>query len=99
MTTDTHSVNTISRGYNPIGLSEREKIIEYTKASVQKAIDDLEEVEAGCATEKIKSIRSFGPNNSTELISTISSTVQVSKIIAPITFIVAIFLNLLWLIY
>ncbi|WP_295721905.1 DUF2070 family protein [uncultured Methanobrevibacter sp.] len=99
MTTDTHSVNTISRGYNPIGLSKREEIIEYTKTSVKKSIEDLEEVEAGCATEKIKSIRSFGPNNSTELISTISSTVQVSKIIAPITFIVAIFLNLLWLMY
>ena len=99
MTTDTHSVNTISRGYNPIGLSKRKEIIEYIIKSVQDAIDDLEEVEAGCATEKIKSIRSFGPNNSTELISTISSTVQVSKIIAPITFIVAIFLNLLWLMY
>ena len=44
MTTDTHSVNTISRGYNPIGLSKREEIIEYTKTSVKKAIDDLEEV-------------------------------------------------------
>ena len=97
MTTDTHSVNTISKGYNPIGLSERDKIIDYTLDSVKKALNDLEEVEVGCTVEKIKGLHTFGPNNSTELISTISSIIQVSKIIAPTIFIIALIFVILWI--
>lgn len=99
MTTDTHSVNTISRGYNPIGIVEREKIIEYTKKSIEYAIKDLEEVEVGTGTEKIENLKTFGPNNSTELISTISSIVAVSKIIAPIIFILSLLIIFIWIFY
>lgn len=99
MTTDTHYVNTISRGYNPIGLVEREKIIEYIKKSINNAIEDLEEVEVGTGTEKIKNLKTFGPNNSIELISTISSIVAVSKIIAPVLFISALILVFIWIFY
>lgn len=91
MTTDTHSVNTISRGYNPIGLSGRKEILEYVKESVINSKDDLEEVEVGCACENIKNLRTFGPNKSTELISTLSSTIQISKFTAPISFLLALF--------
>jgi putative membrane protein len=97
MTTDTHNVNTISRGYNPIGLSNRERIIEYVKETIEEALDDLEEVEVGCATEKVEHLRTFGPNKSTELISTISSIVQVAKYIAPINFILAFLFTIIWL--
>ena len=89
MTTDTHTVNTLSAGYNPVGTVEKEKIIEFVKISINEAIKDLEPVEAGTNTERILNLKTFGPNNSTELISTISSIVAVSKIIAPLTFIVA----------
>ena len=99
MTTDTHSVNTISRGYNPIGLTKRAEITEYIKESVIKAIDDLEEVEVGTGTEKIENLKTFGPTNSTELISTISSIVAVSKIIAPVLFISAIIIVIIWIFY
>lgn len=99
MTTDTHSVNTISRGYNPIGLTKRVEITEYIKESVIKAIDDLEEVEVGTGTEKIENLKTFGPTNSTELISTISSIVAVSKIIAPVLFISAIIIVIIWIFY
>lgn len=99
MTTDTHSVNTISRGYNPIGLTKRPEITEYIKESVIKAIDDLEEVEVGTGTEKIENLKTFGPTNSTELISTISSIVAVSKIIAPVLFISAIIIVIIWIFY
>ncbi len=90
MTTDTHFVNTLSRGYNPIGINNREKIIEYVKEGIKLAIDDLEEVEVGTGSKIIKNIKTFGPNNSTELISTVSSSVSVLKIIAPGLLIAAI---------
>ena len=97
MTTDTHSVNTISRGYNPIGLSNRAQIIDYVKETIEEALEDREEVEVGCSTEKIENLKTFGPNRSTELISTISSIVQVGKIIGPVIFVFAFILTFIWL--
>lgn len=99
MTTDTHTVNTLSRGYNPIGIAKREKIIEYVKISIQEAINDLEKVEVGTGTEKIKNLNTFGPKNSTELISTISSVVAVSKIIAPVLLITSLFIAFIWIFF
>ena len=97
MTTDTHTVNTLSAGYNPVGTVEKEKIIDYIKLSIIESINDLEPVEVGTNTERILNLKTFGPNNSTELISTISSIVAVSKIIAPLTFIVAILFVFIWI--
>lgn len=99
MTTDTHTVNTISRGYNPIGITKRAEIIEYVKISIKEAIDDLEKVEVGTGTEKIENLNTFGPNNSTELISTISSVVAVSKIIAPVLLITALAIAFIWIFF
>ena len=99
MTTDTHSVNTLSRGYNPIGIEKRSEIIEYVKISIVEAINDLEKVEVGTGTEKIENLNTFGPNNSTELISTISSVVAVSKIIAPVLLITALVIAFIWIFY
>ena len=99
MTTDTHTVNTLSRGYNPVGIEKRPEIIEYVKKGINKAIDDLEEVEVGTGTEKIKNLNTFGPKNSTELISTISSVVAVSKIIAPVLLISALLIVFIWIFY
>ena len=99
MTTDTHTVNTLSRGYNPVGIEKRPEIIEYVRKSIKAAIDDLEEVEVGTGTKKIKNLNTFGPNNSTELISTISSIVAVSKIIAPVLLLTALFIVFMWIFY
>ncbi|MBQ2666921.1 DUF2070 family protein, partial [Methanobrevibacter sp.] len=99
MTTDTHTVNTFSRGYNPIGIVKRPEIIEYVKLSINEAIKDLEKVEVGTGTEKIENLNTFGPNNSTELISTISSVVAVSKIIAPVLLITALFIAFVWIFF
>ena len=99
MTTDTHTVNTISRGYNPIGIAKRPEIIEYVRLSINEALKDLEKVEVGTGTEKIESLNTFGPNNSTELISTISSVVAVSKIIAPVLLITALFIAFSWIFF
>ncbi len=99
MTTDTHTVNTISRGYNPIGIVKRAEIIEYARASIIEAIKDLEKVEVGTGTNKIKNLNTFGPKNSTELISTISSVVAVSKIIAPVLLITSLFIAFIWIFF
>lgn len=99
MTTDTHTVNTLSRGYNPVGIEKRPEIIEYVIKCIKIAIDDLEEVEVGTGTKKIKNLNTFGPKNSTELISTISSVVAVSKIIAPVLLITALFIVFIWIFY
>jgi len=98
MTTDTHSVNTLARGYNPIGIQKRDEIIKYILKTIKIAIDDLEEVEVGTKTERV-TLKTFGPNNSTELISTISSIVAVSKIIAPILFFAALIITIIWVLY
>ena len=99
MTTDTHTVNTLSRGYNPVGIAKREEIIEYVIESINESIADLEKVEVGTGTEKIKNLNTFGPKNSTELISTISSVVAVSKIIAPVLLITALFIVFIWIFF
>ena len=99
MTTDTHTVNTISRGYNPIGIVKRPEIIKFVRLSIQEALLDLEKVEVGTGTEKIKNLNTFGPKNSTELISTISSVVAVSKIIAPVLLITALLIVFVWLFF
>ena len=99
MTTDTHTVNTISRGYNPIGILKRPEIIEYVRTSIVEAINDLEKVEVGTGTEKIENLNTFGPKNSTELISTISSVVEVSKIIAPVLLITSLFIAFIWIFF
>ena len=99
MTTDTHTVNTLSRGYNPIGIAKRPEIIEYVKTSIIESIKDLEKVEVGTGTEKIENLKTFGPKNSTELISTISSVVAVSKIIAPVLLITALLIVFIWIFF
>ncbi|MDR2966800.1 MAG: DUF2070 family protein [Methanobacteriaceae archaeon] len=99
MTTDTHSVNTLSNGYNPVGISKQDEIIQHIRKLINEAIDDLESVEAGATVNRIEGLKTFGPNNSTELISTISSIVAVSKIMAPIIFILAILFVFIWIFY
>ncbi|KZX17790.1 hypothetical protein MBCUT_00850 [Methanobrevibacter cuticularis] len=99
MTTDTHSVNTLSNGYNPVGVTNKEEIIEYIIKSINNAIDDLEPVKVGCSVNRIEGLNTFGPNNSVELVSTISSIVAVSRIVAPLIFILAILLVFVWIFY
>ncbi|HOQ20772.1 MAG TPA: DUF2070 family protein, partial [Methanothermobacter sp.] len=99
MTTDTHYVNTHSGGHNPIGKRKRNRILETIIECVESAVDDLEPVEVACATARVKNLNTLGPTNSTELVSTISSIVAVSRILAPIIFLVALVFVLVWIFY
>ena len=69
------------------------------KALAREILKDLEKVEVGTGTEKIKNLNTFGPKNSTELISTISSVVAVSKIIAPVLLITSLLIAFIWIFF
>ena len=99
MTTDTHFVNTLAGGHNPVGRRKREEIIGEISLAVEEALDDLEDAMAGCRVVRINGLNTLGPTNSTELVSTISSIVAVSRVIAPLIFVLAIIFVLVWIFY
>lgn len=96
MTTDTHLVNSISGGGLTVGTKHKELIIERILELVPQALDDLEEVSVATATQRFK-IKTFGPNKSLELVNTISSVVSVSKLLAPLVFIIAAIITVYWI--
>ena len=99
MTTDTHSVNTLAGGHNPVGKNKKEAILEHIEDCTKKAMLDLEPVSVGCKSARIENLNTLGPTNSTELVSTISSIVAVSKIIAPLILLLAVFFVFVWTFY
>ena len=99
MTTDTHYVNTLSGGHHPLGLKKKDEITEGILKSVQEALQDLEPVEVGCKTSVLSGINTFGPTQATELVTTISSIVAVSRIFAPLVFVVALLFAFIWIFY
>lgn len=99
MTTDTHFVNTLSGGHNPIGTSDPEIILEKIVDCTKKAIDDLETVSVGSKLMKISGINTLGPTHATELVTTISSIVAVSRVFAPLVFVLALLFVFIWIFY
>lgn len=99
MTTDTHYVNALSGGHNPVGRKKQEEIIKIILKSVKGALNDLEEVSIGFKVSHIKDIKTLGPTHATELVTTISSIIAVSRIFAPLIFILALLFVFIWLFY
>jgi putative membrane protein len=99
MTTDTHFVNTLSGGHNPLGTRDRDIIVAKTVECVKNALDDLEPVLVGAETVKLSSINTLGPTHATELVTTISSIVAVSRIVAPLVFVLALIFVFIWIFY
>lgn len=99
MTTDTHFVNTLSGGHNPVGHRKQDEIIDSILECTKIALNDLEEVSVGCKVCTIENIKTLGPLNATELVTTISSVVAVSRIFAPLVIIFALLLVFVWLFY
>jgi putative membrane protein len=99
MTTDTHYVNTLSGGHNPVGGKIQDEIIESIIKCTAEAIADLEEVSVGFKVPHIKDIKTLGPTHATELVTTISSIVAVSRIFAPLVLILALFFVFIWIFY
>lgn len=99
MTTDTHFVNTMSGGHNPVGTKMQDEIIDAILKCTEEALADLEDVSVGCKVANIKDIKTFGPLNATELVTTISSIVAVSRIFAPLVFLLALVFVFIWIFY
>jgi putative membrane protein len=99
MTTDTHFVNGLSGGHNPLGTRDRDIIIEKIVECTKNALDDLEPVQVGTKTVKLSSINTLGPTHATELVTTISSIVAVSRIVAPLVFVLALIFVFIWIFY
>ncbi|OEC84702.1 MULTISPECIES: DUF2070 family protein [Methanobacterium] len=99
MTTDTHFVNTMSGGHNPLGTKMQDEIINGILKCTKEALNDLEDVSVGCKVANIKDIKTFGPLNATELVTTISSIVAVSRIFAPLVFLLALLFVFIWIFY
>jgi putative membrane protein len=99
MTTDTHFVNTLSGGHNPLGVKDRDIIIKKTVECTKNALNDLEPVMVGTKLSKISNINTMGPTHATELVTTISSIVAVSRIVAPLVFVLALIFVFIWIFY
>ena len=99
MTTDTHYVNTLSGGHNPIGSKMQNEIIEEIKKCTKSAMNDLEPVKVAMKVAEIEDIKTLGPTHATELVTTISSIIAVSKVFAPLIFILAFVFAFLWIFY
>ena len=99
MTTDTHFVNTMSGGHNPVGTKLQDEIIAAILKCTKEALNDMEDVSVGCKVANIEDIKTFGPLNATELVTTISSIVAVSRIFAPLVFLLALLFVFIWIFY
>jgi putative membrane protein len=99
MTTDTHYVNTLSGGHNPVGSRKQEEIIEEIVKCTRTALEDLEPVEVAMKVAEIDDIKTLGPTHATELVTTISSIIAVSKVFAPLVFVLALLFAFLWIFY
>jgi putative membrane protein len=99
MTSDTHFVNALSGGHNPVGRKSQDIILEKVVECTKNAMEDLEDVTVACEVSKIKDLKTLGPTHATELVTTISSIVAVSKIFAPLIFIIAFLSAFIWIFY
>jgi putative membrane protein len=99
MTSDTHFVNALSGGHNPVGNKNHDLILEKVVNCTENAIKDIEDVTVACKVSVIEDIKTFGPTHATELVTTISSIVAVSRIFAPLIFIIAFLSAFIWIFY
>ena len=99
MTSDTHFVNALSGGHNPVGNKSQDLILEKIIECTKKAIKDLEDVTVACEVSKIENLKTLGPTHATELVTTISSIVAVSRIFTPLIFIIAFLSAFIWIFY
>ncbi|MCC7556418.1 MAG: DUF2070 family protein [Methanoculleus marisnigri] len=92
MTTDTHTVNTIS-GKNPVGYAVPPgEIIPYIEQAVREAFADLSGGRVGSATASCEGITVFGSQRVSQLASTVNAMLA---FIAPLSFMILVLAFLL----
>lgn len=99
LTTDTHTVNavnTIRRGYYPVGEAiDRKRLISYVKSTAEKAIDNAEKAEVSFTKISINNVKVIGGEKLVNLSMLIDLTFSVMKRSAPLIFIPAVCVVLL----
>lgn len=77
MTTDNHSVNVVAGGYNPVGYRvDLDRLAQVTRETLERALQDLEPVEAGLRTTRVPGLKVFGHWNTIRFISAVQTMVS-----------------------
>jgi len=85
MTTDTHTVNTVS-GKNPVGyVVPTEAIIPFVEQAIREAIEDIAPARVGATTASCEGIVVFGSQRVSQLASTVNAMLA---FIAPVSFVI-----------
>ena len=85
MTTDTHTVNTVS-GKNPVGyVVPAEAIIPFVEQAVREAVEDIAPAQVGATTVSCEGITVFGSQRISQLASTANAMLAS---IAPFSFVI-----------
>ncbi|MFH0897856.1 MAG: DUF2070 family protein [Candidatus Bathyarchaeota archaeon] len=94
LTTDTHivnAVNTIKRGYYPVGEAiDHEQLLSYIKDVAAKAVDNAEKAEVSFTRISVNNVRVIGEEKLVTLSMLIDRTFSLMKWAAPLIFIPAI---------
>ena len=73
MTSDNHSVNAVAGSYGPVGHAvSANEIARLTRATLERALTDLEPVTAGGATGTVEDFRVFGHSKTAQLTASIN---------------------------
>jgi len=92
MTTDTHTVNTVS-GKNPVGYAvPADEIVPYIEQAVREAVSDLAPARVGAAAAWCEGITVFGSQRVSQLASTVNTMLSY---IAPLSFMILVLAFLL----
>ncbi|MBI2077728.1 MAG: DUF2070 family protein [Euryarchaeota archaeon] len=96
MTTDNHSVNIVTGGYNPVGYrASIDELARVTKETLVEAIDDLEDVEVGLKTTRVPDLKVFGHWNTIRFISAVQTMMATIPRAAAVLFLLQGLLTIL----
>ncbi|MFQ6128426.1 MAG: DUF2070 family protein [Thermoplasmata archaeon] len=94
LTTDNHSVNATIGGYNPVGWKiGHDLIVRKTRSALERALEDLENVEVGANMGTIDGFKIFGHQSAARLSTVVSSTVSTLRMNTLYSLIIAFTLS------
>jgi putative membrane protein len=90
LTTDSHVVNVMVGGFNPVGLTEpQDKVIELMVHSVEDALGRMHDAEVGAVRVEVGDVHVFGHGNTIRLSSAINASVATAEGALPASFALA----------
>ncbi len=101
-TTDSHAVNDIMGGLNPVGErmneTEKKRFLNTCRSLVEEAVGNLRP--AACASQilKVQDLRVLGPGKTAEIMSAVRAIASLSKALIPVTVVTLFMLSLIVLV-